>query len=138
MEYTYVTRTCRQGRPFHYERTASDLSPLWLSSQQLGNLKYLGLTRNQLGDEGMKAFSTAISSGALAQLQLLQLLDLRSLDNAAAGMQAFSAAIASGSLGSLADPVQSDRRCRHQGLLGRDQVHPCKPQGGALAGVESN
>ena len=34
----------------------------------LATLTYLDLESNQLGDEGMKAFSTALSSGALPSL----------------------------------------------------------------------
>ena len=39
----------------------------------LANLKYLWLDTNQIGDEGMKAFSNAIGSGALAKCQNVSL-----------------------------------------------------------------
>eukprot|EP00966_Prymnesium_polylepis_P206507 4784620-Prymnesium_polylepis.1 len=41
------------------------------ASGALGSLVYLGLRNNRIGDEGMKAFSSAIASGALAQLTYL-------------------------------------------------------------------
>ena len=43
-----------------------------------GALAFLGnlfLSNNQIGDEGMKAFSGALSSGALASLQVLYVDD---------------------------------------------------------------
>ena len=65
-----------------------NLTELWLSDNQIAdegmkafasaiasgslvNLTFLGLNQNQIGDEGIKAFSTAISSGALPSLQEL-------------------------------------------------------------------
>jgi hypothetical protein len=61
---------------------------------------YLGtyLGSNQIGDEGMEAFSTAISSGALASLEVLYFYDNQIGDE---GMKAFSTAISSGALASL-------------------------------------
>ena len=48
------------------ERTFT--SPAWPASGSLGGLKELWLNYNQIGNEGMKAFSTAIASGALPKL----------------------------------------------------------------------
>ena len=62
----------------------------------LAKLKYLFLTDNQVGDEGIKAFASAIASGALGSCQVI---NLRSNNIGEAGMQAFSDAIRSGALG---------------------------------------
>ena len=43
----------------------------------LRNLEMLWLKGNQIGDDGMKAFSTAIASGALASLMTLYVDDGR-------------------------------------------------------------
>ena len=64
----------------------------------LANLTRLDLTDNQIGDEGMKAFSTSITSGALGKLTYLNLGSNQIGDE---GIKAFSAAIARGSLGNL-------------------------------------
>ena len=69
-----------------------------LRSGALASLEILYLGSNQIGDEGMKAFSTALSSGALASLQDL---DLSVNQIGHEGMKAFSAALCSGSLASL-------------------------------------
>jgi Leucine-rich repeat (LRR) protein len=61
-------------------------------SGALASLQYLWLHHNQIGDEGMKAFSSALSSGALASLHILYLNNNQIGD---AGMKAFSAALSS-------------------------------------------
>ena len=69
-----------------------------IASGALGGLKELYLNHNEIGSEGMIAFSSAIASGALAKLEFLQ-LDYNKIGDA--GMSAFSDAIASGSRGDL-------------------------------------
>tara|TARA_B110000037_G_scaffold61487_4_gene75315 strand:+ start:1285 stop:2157 length:873 start_codon:yes stop_codon:yes gene_type:complete len=64
----------------------------------LASLQVLGLTLNQISDEGMKAFSSALSSGALGSLAVLGLSGNQISDD---GMKAFVSAISSGALASL-------------------------------------
>ena len=64
----------------------------------LANLKQLRLNKNQIGDEGMKTFSGAITMGALANLEELSLMGNQIGD---AGMIEFSRLITSGALASL-------------------------------------
>jgi hypothetical protein len=65
----------------------------------LGCLQELNLGGNQIGGgDGMKAFSSALSSGALASLQRLFLSRNLIGDE---GMKAFSSALSSGALASL-------------------------------------
>ena len=69
-----------------------------IASGSLAELTFLDLSLNQIGSEGMKAFSTAIASG-LANLNSL-VLDINQIGDE--GMKAFSEAISSGSLANLA------------------------------------
>jgi hypothetical protein len=69
-----------------------------ISSGALASLKELYIWGNRIGDEGMKAFSTALSSGALGSLQELY-LDCNQIGDE--GMKAFSSALSSGALASL-------------------------------------
>ena len=64
----------------------------------MGKLAYLYLYGNQIGDEGMVAFSAAISSGSL---RALESLDLSSNQNGDVGMIEFSRSIPIGSLRAL-------------------------------------
>ena len=68
-----------------------------ISSGSLDKLTWLGLWDNQIGDEGIKAFSSALSSA----LATLTWLDLDSNQIGDEGMKAFSGALSSGALGSL-------------------------------------
>jgi len=79
----------------------------------LGSLNYLRLHNNQIGDEGMKAFSTAIASGALANLTFLSIAGNQIGD---AGMSEFSRAIASGSLGKLEKLNLYNNRIGNEGM----------------------
>ena len=112
----------------------------------MGGLQALGLSRNQIGDEGMQAFSAAISSGSMGSLQQLwlgrnaigdagmiafadalkspigfmgglQALGLSRNQIGDEGMKAFSAAISSGSLASLIDLVVDDKEHPHSSRL---------------------
>ena len=69
-----------------------------IASGSLASLETLGLHNNKIGDEGMKVFSTALSSGVLASLQTLWLSRNQIGDE---GMKAFSGALSSGAMGSL-------------------------------------
>ena len=71
-----------------------------LSTGELSSLTILDLSDNRIGDEGMKAFSTALSSGALGSLVELWLHDNKISRD---GMSAFAQEIARGSLASLED-----------------------------------
>eukprot|EP00966_Prymnesium_polylepis_P273328 6314521-Prymnesium_polylepis.2 len=53
---------------------------------------------NLIGDEGTKSFSTALVSGAMAQLKILYLADNQIGDK---GMNSFSTALVSGALAQL-------------------------------------
>ena len=64
----------------------------------LGKLETLNLGSNQIGDEGIKAFSAVIASGSLGSLKELYLYGNQI---GYGGMKAFSDAIASGALGKL-------------------------------------
>ena len=80
--------------------TTADLNVLGrvLQTRALGSLCSLDLAGNRISDEGISAFSTAISSGSLAKLTKLDLAFNKIGDD---GMKAFSDAIAMGSMGSL-------------------------------------
>ena len=67
-------------------------------SGSLHNLKSLSLSRNQIGDDGVRFLAGAIASGSLENLQYLYLEDNLIGD---AGMASLAGAIASGSLGKL-------------------------------------
>jgi hypothetical protein len=69
-----------------------------IASTSLANFTSIEMSYNNIGDEGMKAFSSAIASGSLANLQQLVLSAVRIGHDE---MAAFSAAIASGSLAKL-------------------------------------
>jgi hypothetical protein len=71
-----------------------------LGSGALAKMTGLGLTSNKIGDDGMKAFASAIASGALPNLKLLYLGRNKISDP---GMVSFSDAIARGALGSLVE-----------------------------------
>ena len=64
----------------------------------MGALEWLFLNNNNIGDQGMIAFSDAISSGSLRSLAVLNLRHNQISDP---GMIAFSNAIRNGSLPSL-------------------------------------
>ena len=66
----------------------------------MANLVNLSLDLNAIGDEGMKAFASAIASGAMAKLTSLG-LGKNQIGNE--GMQALSSAIANGALPALED-----------------------------------
>ena len=69
-----------------------------IASGALGNLQTLSLINNRIGDVGMESFSTAIASGALGSLETLYISRNQIGDE---GMKAFASAIASGALGKL-------------------------------------
>ena len=69
-----------------------------IASGSLASLEQLGLQSNQIGDEGMKAFSTALSSGSLASLKGIS---LNGNQIGHEGMKAFSTSLSNGSLNSL-------------------------------------
>ena len=56
------------------------------------------LSHNQIGDEGIKAFSTALASGALGSIETLSLASNQFGDE---GMKSLASAIASGAMGKL-------------------------------------
>ena len=70
---------------------------LWIACARglLANLKWLTLTGNQIGDEGMHAFSSALAKGALPNLKELNLLKNEIGD---AGVSALADACARGAL----------------------------------------
>ena len=87
------------------EKAFMPSTPIWLppsprywrdASDPLASLQRLLLSHNQIGDEGMKAFSSALSSGSLASLETLGLLNNQIGDE---GMKAFSSALSSGATG---------------------------------------
>ena len=65
-----------------------------IANGALGQLKTLDLRGNKIGDKDMSAFSAAIASGSLGKLEKLFLYNNQIGDE---GMEAFSTAIASGS-----------------------------------------
>jgi Ran GTPase-activating protein (RanGAP) involved in mRNA processing and transport len=69
-----------------------------ISKGAMAKLTYLGLSTNQIGNEGMQALSSAIANGAMAKLTYLSLRE-NQIGNE--GMQALSSAIANGSMGKL-------------------------------------
>ena len=71
-----------------------------IASGSLGNLEFLWLNNNRIGDAGVQALAGAIASGSLANLKSLSLFNNQIGD---AGVQALAGAIASGSLPSLQD-----------------------------------
>jgi Ran GTPase-activating protein (RanGAP) involved in mRNA processing and transport len=70
-----------------------------IASSDLPILKELKLSLNEIGDDGMKVFSTVVAGGALVELEIL---DLASNRIGGAGMTALALAARKG-LGSLAD-----------------------------------
>ena len=83
------------------------------------NLMHLGLGDNKIGDEGMKAFSAALSSGSMGSLQKLYLNDNQIGD---AGMAAFAEALKPnpsnpmGALGSLQEIFISGNQISDEGM----------------------
>ena len=84
-----------------------------LSTGELSSLTILDLSDNRIGDEGMKAFSEALSRGVLASLTVLDLSDNRIGDE---GMKAFSTALSSGALGSLVELWLHDNKISRDGM----------------------
>ena len=84
-----------------------------IASGSLASLEKLFLNDNQIGDEGMKAFSSALSSGSLASLETLGLHNNKIGDE---GMKVFSTALSSGALASLKGISLNGNQIGHEGM----------------------
>eukprot|EP00966_Prymnesium_polylepis_P046017 1065402-Prymnesium_polylepis.1 len=69
-----------------------------LASGSMAKLTILNLSRNKIGDRGMHAFSTALASGAMLHLKELD-LDVNQIGDE--GLKSFTSALASGAVPQL-------------------------------------
>lgn len=115
---TTVCRDFRKSARFRIIQAWPSLEPLFhvpfkLKGWDLINKTSLHFKNIELGNDGMKALSTGIASGALANLKDLRLHHNQIDDE---GMKAFTKAIGSGSLGALKLLILSDNQIGDEGM----------------------